>query len=334
MGVSFNERGTASESGGVRSPAAVPGSPLASVVITTKNRRDELRGAVESALSQSVPAEVLVMDDGSTDGSSEMMRNEYPSVRLESSDRSFGLIVQRNRAARLAAAGIIFSIDDDAFFTSPYTVEQTLAEFDDPRVGAVAIPFTEPRKSPVVHQRSPSAGRIFVTDTFIGTAHALRRDLFLSLGGYRESLVHQGEESDFCLRMLEAGYVVRLGSADLIHHMESPLRDRRRMIFYGRRNDVLFAWHNVPLPDFPVHLVGTTFNAVRSAVGPRRLRRVLGGTAAGYADIVRLWDKRQPVPREIYRLQRSLKKRGPRALEEIAHALPQVRRGEAVFEEE
>ena len=42
--------------------------PVASVVITTRNRCDELVDAVRSALNQSVPVEVLVIDDGSTDG--------------------------------------------------------------------------------------------------------------------------------------------------------------------------------------------------------------------------------------------------------------------------
>src|SRR5438034_4863248 len=113
--------------------------PLASIVITTKNRQEELLLAICSAFSQSIPVEVLVMDDGSTDGTAEMIRTRFPSVRLERSERSIGYVVQRNRAARLAIADIIFSIDDDATFTSPNTVAQTLTEFGHPRVGAVAI---------------------------------------------------------------------------------------------------------------------------------------------------------------------------------------------------
>ena len=153
---------------------------MASVVITTKNRRDELSYAVRSALSQSIPVEVLVIDDGSTDGTAEMVRAEFPSVRLERSETSMGYIGQRNRGARLASGDVIFSIDDDAFFTSPHTVAQTLAEFDHLRVGAVAIPYVEPNKSAIVHQHAPSKNGILVTDSFIGTAHAVRKELFLA----------------------------------------------------------------------------------------------------------------------------------------------------------
>ncbi|MGH7213703.1 MAG: glycosyltransferase family 2 protein, partial [Tepidisphaeraceae bacterium] len=235
----------------------------ATVVITTKDRKDELRRAVASAVAQvGAAVEVLVIDDGSTDGSSDMLRAEFSTVRVERYERSLGLIVRRNHAAALATAPVILSIDDDAVLVSTHTVAQTLTEFDHPRVGAVAVPFVDIKQGPQVRQRAPDFARVYVASSFIGTAHALRRDLFLKLGGYREQLFHQGEEADYCLRMLDAGCVVRLGSADPIHHFESPRRDFRRMDVYGRRNDVLYAWHNVPLPYLPGHLLATTFNGL------------------------------------------------------------------------
>ena len=48
-------------------------TPLASVVFATRNRREELRAAIDGALSQTVPVEVIVMDDGSDDGTAEML---------------------------------------------------------------------------------------------------------------------------------------------------------------------------------------------------------------------------------------------------------------------
>ena len=127
---------------------------------------------------------------------------------------------------------------------------------------------------------------------------------------------------DFCIRMLETGYVVRLGSADPIHHMESPQRDLQRMDYYGRRNDILFAWHDVPMPYFPIHLMGTTVNGIASAFQARRFQKMLAGIASGYVDCFRWWRKRRPVPREIYRLHRSLKKTGPVLLSDVERLLP------------
>jgi glycosyltransferase involved in cell wall biosynthesis len=293
----------------------------ASVVITTKNRKEELRNAIKSALAQTISLEVLVIDDGSTDGTAAMVRSEFPTVRLDRSEASVGYIVQRNRAARLADGDIIFSLDDDAVFASSHTVVQTLQEFSHPQVGAVAIPYLEPHKSPMVHQQAPSYDGIFITDDFIGTAHALRKDVFLQLGGYRESLVHQGEEMDFCIRMLAAAYVVRLGRADAIHHLESPRRDFRRMDFYGRRNDILFAWHNVPWLHLPLHLLGTTLNGFVAAGRAGRHLKMLQGIASGYVGCFRRWNERQPVSAKVYRLQRTLKKNGPQLLSNMERRL-------------
>ena len=306
--------------------------PSASIVITTRNRREELARALRSAVAQvGVECEVLVIDDASTDGTAEMVRAEFPTVRLEQREQAGGYIVRRNEGARLARGAVIVSIDDDAEFSKPYTVAQTLEDFGEDRshVGAVAIPFVNVLQSPQVHQRAPSPVGFYIVDTFIGTAHALRRDLFLELGGYREGLIHQGEERDFCLRMLAAGSVVRLGNAAPIHHHESPRRDRRRMDYFGRRNDVLFAWHNVPLPALPVHLAATVANGLRTTLRAHHPARMLAGLAAGTWTGAwdRLGGRMRPVPMAVYRLHRRLKTRGPILFPQIAPALSSMKPG-------
>jgi glycosyltransferase involved in cell wall biosynthesis len=260
---------------------------------------------------------VLVIDDGSTDGTADMVRRSYPVVRMDRVEQSLGLIVQRNRGARLAGSNIIFSIDDDAAFSTPRVIEQTLADFDHPRIGAVAIPLIDVNKSPEVRQRAPNPVGVFADYTFVGTAHALRRDLFLKLGGYREYLFHQGEEGDYVIRMMDAGYIVRLGRADPIHHFESPRRDTRRMDLYGRRNDVLYAWYNVPMPNLPVHLLATTFNGVRFGFRCGRPWRMIRGLAWGYLAILHELARRRPVSRKTYRLSRILKDRDVNRLEDV-----------------
>lgn len=257
------------------------------------------------------------MDDGSTDATSEIVRKEFPEAVLYHFENSGGYIVRRNEGARLTKSEVIFSIDDDAAFSTPYIIEQTLVELVSPRVGAVAIPYSDVNKDGIVRQKAPDRSRVWVTDRYIGTAHALRRDVFLKLGGYRENFVHQGEESDFCLRMLNAGFVTRLGNADPIHHFESPRRDFRRMDYFGRRNDVLFAWHNVPGQYLPAHLAATTFNGLLLGLKLGRAGHMTRGVCNGYLGCLRYWAERAPVKSQTYLLHRELKKQGPRLLEEI-----------------
>lgn len=302
-------------------------TPDATVLVTTKNRCEDLRRALRSVLTQEgAVVEVLVIDDGSTDGTAEMVRSEFPSVRLERRQESKGLIVRRNEGARLAQAPVIFSIDDDAEFTAPDSVACTLADFDHPRIGAVAIPFVNVLQDPEILPRAHNvvSSQRWIADAYIGTAHAIRREIFIGLGGYREHFVHQGEEGDYCLRMLNAGYVVRVGRAKPIHHYESPVRSIARMDFYGRRNDVLFTLHNVPSSNLPFHLAGTLINGFRTAIKARHPLRQFAGLTAGFWQGTRRWaqGERRPVERGIYRLHRSLKKRGPLSLNELEDTLP------------
>jgi glycosyltransferase involved in cell wall biosynthesis len=296
----------------------------ATVIIVTRERKADLRRAIESTLGQTAKPEVLVIDDASTDGTPEMVQKEFPDVRLHSAEEAAGYIHQRNRGASMASGQILFSIDDDATFSSPYIVEKTLNGFDHPRVGAVAIPFVNVNTSSVVHQRAPSGNGIYATYSFIGTAHALRRDLFTELSGYRASLVHQGEEEDYCIRMLNAGYVTRCGNSDPIHHFESPRRSFERMDYYGARNKILFAWQNIPFPQMTSHLSATTVKTLVYSLRPDRFWTRFRGVAAAYALCASGDVRRYPVSQSTYRLSRRMKMQGPTPLEEIAVSLPNL----------
>lgn len=295
-------------------------APIATVMIVTKDRCDDLRLAVSSALRQKGRVEVLVIDDGSRDRTSAMIASEFPDAKLVTHDESRGLVVRRNEGVAAAGGNIVISIDDDAVFTTPDIVEETVAAFDDERIGAVAIPFANVKRGPHLLQLAPDAAGTYVSDTFIGTAHAIRRDLFLRLGGYRGGLFHQGEEADYCIRLLAAGYVVRLGAGHPIHHFESPRRDFRRMDHYGPRNAILFAWQNIPLPFAMLQVPMTIGGVMIHTFNPGRVVTRLGGLVDGVSSCATF--ERAPVSSSVYQLWRRMRKApAPLRLNDIATEL-------------
>ncbi len=289
----------------------------ASIVIATKNRREDLRRALVSCLAQTPAVEVLVFDDGSTDGTAEMLRSEFPTVRVEHDGVSRGYIVRRNQGGEKASGDVIFSIDDDAEFSTPTVVADTLRDFCDERIGAVAIPFIDVLKSPQVKQAAPTTDDVWVTDQYIGTAHAIRRELFNQLGGYRVEMFHQVEEMDLCLRMFDAGSVVRLGTAPPILHHESPLRSLARIAKFDQRNRLLFAWWNVPWPWLAVHGPAALFGGLLRGVKKGVFWPVLVGSCRALYWMPLTWKLRRPVSAKRYWLHRQLKKRGPQRLAEV-----------------
>lgn len=293
------------------------GSPDATILITTRNRIGDLRRALESAFLQTSATEVIVIDDGSDDCTAEAVAAEFPQAQLLRSSVSHGLIVQRNVGIGLAQAPVVVSIDDDAVFSAPTIVEQTLRDFDHPRIGAVAIPLVDIAKSKAVQQRSPTVEDIHVAPVFRGGAFAVRKDVFLALDGFRPVIFHQGEERDFCLRMLAAGFITRLGRAEPIYHFESPTRDLRRMDLYGRRNDILSSWHNVPLPYAPLRMAELTVKGIGWGFKVGRPLRMVQGLLMGYRMCWNQRRERHPVSRSIYRLSRRLAREGSRPLKDV-----------------
>jgi GT2 family glycosyltransferase len=301
------------------------GTPAATIVITTRDRREDLRRALKSVFGQDVPVEVIVTDDASSDGTADMLHQEFPLAKVLRSEECVGLIVQRNRAAAAATCRIIFSLDDDAEFGSTDTVRRTLHDFSEPRIGAVAIPHVDTPTGKVVNAQAPDDDRIWCVASYTGTAHAVRRDIFLALGGYREDLIHQGEESDYCIRMLAAGLVTRLGRAPSIQHHESPRRSFTRMDFHGRRNDLFFAWRHAPVMRLVPHLLGSTLHGLRDAAKTGRWKSQCDGIKEGWHRIIKRSTLREPVKPGVYRLFRELRRHGPKPLDEIISAVPPVR---------
>lgn len=88
-------------------------NPLVSIIIPCFNAEKYLREAIESALAQTYqPVEVMVIDDGSTDGSAEVARSFAGRIRLESQSHR-GAPAARNRGLGLARGDFIQFLDAD-----------------------------------------------------------------------------------------------------------------------------------------------------------------------------------------------------------------------------
>ena len=309
---SDSESRPASEAAAVEAAAGAPASieaPRVTIAITTRDRKDELRREVGSALEQVGSIEVLVLDDGSRDGTSEMLAAEFPEVRVVRYDDDAEEAVRRNDATALSRGEIILSIDDDAVFTTPRIVADTLADFDHPRIGAVAIPYIDVGVSPEVRQRAPEPRAQWVTSVFRATAYAVRRDAFVQIGGYSPEIYQFGEEWDLSLKLLDAGYVIRLGRSDPIHHHASPKRSFRRMDIAGRRHEQLVCWLYYPAPWHVVYMVGYAMQGMALGFRLGRPWNMVVGIGQGLSACWRARTRRRPISRGAFRFDQRARSR-------------------------
>lgn len=277
----------------------------ASVVFTVHNRRELLLESVRLAKLQTVPVEIIVMDDCSTDGVGEVLAQEHPDVIYERSDVSKGPCYQRNRGVQLASCEIVVILDDDSWLVSADTVAQTLDDFADHATGIVAVPFRSVlADNTLVQSRSADDDRQ-VIDSFIACAFAVRRSIFLRHGQFDETFFYMVEEIDSSIRMLAAGYPVEVGTADAVHHQSPAGRKSSRIEFLLRRNRLLL-WHRYE-PRNTWHLLFTATMIKNLVIGKREDHLRLAAKANIQA-MAMLWRGRvrSPLSPQMFKLLRAL----------------------------
>jgi len=114
--------------------------PAVAVVIPAYNRRDFIEEAVSSVLSQSfTDFELVVVDDGSTDGTGELVRQRFCDERLKViSERNMGVSAARNRGVRESSAPLIAFLDSDDYWLD----EKLSVQLDSMREAGARISYT------------------------------------------------------------------------------------------------------------------------------------------------------------------------------------------------
>lgn len=103
--------------------------PLITIGVSAYNRKNYLPQSLDSLLNQTYPnIEIIVVDDGSTDGTAELMRSRYPQVKYVYQENA-GDAAAKNHAAELASGEyIVFNDSDDLFY--PDAVERLYNALD------------------------------------------------------------------------------------------------------------------------------------------------------------------------------------------------------------
>ncbi|MEU2027042.1 glycosyltransferase [Streptomyces sp. NPDC016469] len=233
-------------------PAA--GEGRTTVAIITRNRRESLLRTLDrlAALPERPP--VLVVDNGSTDGTGEAVRHHPGGARLLSPGRNTGAL-GRNLAARRATTPYVAFSDDDSWW-APGALKTAEALFDTyPKLGLLASrtlvhPTGEPDPLNRVLAASPLPGRADLPGTpvlgFLGCAAVVRRSAFLDAGGYHGLLFFGAEETLLAYDLTAAGWGVVYEPTLVAHHGPDPGERPGRTVAV-LRNSLLTAWLRRPL---------------------------------------------------------------------------------------
>jgi len=111
---------------------------LVSVSVLVYNHRQYLEKCVESVLSQTYAnIELLVIDNGSEDGSVELMKRRFPGVTLVESGENMGYAGGHNKAIRMSHGAYFVALNPDVVLTTTFIEEKVRAAEQDVRIGMV-----------------------------------------------------------------------------------------------------------------------------------------------------------------------------------------------------
>jgi GT2 family glycosyltransferase len=236
--------------------------PRISVIICSMDGSKVLPDCIQSVRDCTGPAfEVIVIDNGSTDGAPDMVEREYPDVRLIRNPENLGFAGGNNVGLQASTGEIMVLLNDDTEVPRDWLMHLEKPFRDDPRIGAVGCKLIYPDRQTIQHagafilangntghlgvgekdegQHDMACERDYVT----GAALALRREALDQVG-----LLDPGffpiyfEEVDLQVRLVRAGWKIWYQPAAWMIHHESQTQaaGSPRFVYRYTKNRIRF----------------------------------------------------------------------------------------------
>lgn len=234
--------------------------PDLSICTVSWNTRRDLERALESVVNSDagVEVEVVVLDNGSGDGSGEMVRERFPGVKLVESEENTGYARGYNRAAREARGRHLLMLNPDTV-VRPGALKRMVEFLDsEAKAGAAgprllnsdgSLQFScrrFPRPLAAMFRNTPLGRmapgnrftreylmgeweheRVREVDWISGAAMCIRREAWEEVGGFDEGYFMYAEDVDWCLRARAAGWGVYYVPEAVIVHRIGASSDQR-----------------------------------------------------------------------------------------------------------
>ena len=250
-------------------PGADAALPELTVVVVTCNARALLEDCLASLGEQDYPArciEILVYDNGSSDGTGEWLAHEHPSVRVLAARENTGFAAPNNRAAEAAASPLLCLVNNDMRFARTFlrelvtvraatgaacvgarilTVDGSRIEFDSGTMSFYGhgAPWRHGENADRHAAETAARDSLFAS----GGAMLVEREAFLRAGGFDESYFAYFEDVDLGWRLWALGERCVQAPAARAYHREHAsehlLAPGRRMAML-ERNALCSVWKN------------------------------------------------------------------------------------------
>ena len=223
-----------------------------SCVISSFNKRDHVIANLRALAQQErPPAEVIVVDNCSGDGTAAAVRAQFPEVRLlEMPHSRFGACATFNLGFKAATQEFVAILDDDVVLP-PSWIARLLDRFArEPATTALITTLVIEPDMPDAYLARADVREERYLCTFRGCGSLARRAALEQAGWYDERLFIYGNERDLATRLLDLGWRVLL-HPDVVTFHATPfgLKAGKRSLYYHVRNFWIYAFKHCAWSD-------------------------------------------------------------------------------------
>ena len=243
--------------------------PLVSVLVIVYNNLDDLEDCLSSVLDSDYPnVEIIAVDNASTDGSPDFIRQKFPSVKLVGYALNLGFCEANNRAFRLAKGYFILLLNPDTHLPRD-TISILVNRMEkDPQIGILAPKMLFLQERVVINSAGLQSNRIFYSCdrgfleydrgqyneeasviSACGGAMFVRKAVIDKIGLFDSKYFMYYEDLDFGIRSWLAGYeVLYTPDAIVYHRMRASGRSEHLNEYMDHKNRVRTLLKNCSLP--------------------------------------------------------------------------------------
>lgn len=246
-----------------------------SVVIATRNRKDDLKICLEGFLIQTYKDfDIIVIDNQSTDGTKEMMSNEFKNIKYLWLPDNIDILAQ-NLGRELTDGEIIWRTDSDAHPESEDMFQKVVSIFqkhsDIDIISTIEVQvnnnynIVENQPGKIDYENPPEKG--YKANNFMGAGAAIRRRVFDKVGGFWQFGM---EEIDFSTRAILAGCNIRyFPNLRTLHYASQHDRNKSERWLSIYKQMLRYIWKYYPLGKAFFASLSTVISSYIDAVGQK-----------------------------------------------------------------